>query len=484
MSLFDCKTKLFSFNEKQYSRLISIFGNDHEEIEIYNVKMNEEFRAYDRSGSAHRFNAPASGVVLFVSGRKSDREAINSLLSIWEQAKLTPPEVIPAERISDAELRTRAIETIIKALHVELRQTASDAVRLDRQIAALREELENTRMRLCEVNAQDRLAGGLPVMSFDRQSNGAVWDMGSAPVGRQLLPYAGNLLRGLAIQVEDLSFLESGELIASLRAQEDDSILASWHVDETAHDGWIVLAIEEPISYKYRYVDLELQWYGDHHNAPQVRLGDAFGDPEASLVTDDGPGLHNMLALRVWSGGDFDKEAQSSFINFPHEVDASTMRRFAVRVPEHRLQSMQPVVKREFQWNWYSCESNNLFLHPTLGGSSIVRIDLKTSMQTTSLSTLACNANRNAPSIDFSIIIASDDLSEDELEQIAYGDAGTDAVVGRAGWTTVMPGTSVPIAVPMQSVDGMLYAYFLTRVTGDNVSYAHFWFRNLKMELR
>lgn len=441
--------------------------------------------ATDPSGAGHTLNAPASGAVVIVAQGDHDSPLMHDVAALWTRAEFEPPPIVGLGDGDDGGFAANVCATLMSQLHQELRQTASDAVRLDRQIFALREELEGCRTIISETNIANRLAGDLPVMAFERLPNNTFWDMGEQPEGAQLLPYSGHLIRAVAFAVDTPSALGAGRLNASLVAREDDAVLARWEIENANADPWVILAVKDQIHARYRYVDLVLEWEGADGDAPRIGLSQVTGDREAFLRTSDAENEREMLALRVWTGAPLLGEDYARYVVLPSEAERLADPRPAVKVPAHRLAKVRAAVQRRFEWEWLRAENSDLFLHPTLEGPSIAAVDLRWTSAVRGLSTLLSNPNAKAPQIAFGLVAARDVVSAETLEHIVNGEDAegaedADAVIARQAWTVVPPGTVRPLELAFPEPEDGFKGYFLTKVAGDDVSFAHAWFRNIK----
>lgn len=483
MSLYSSQTKILTFSDTKFEYFNEFLSNHHGEVGVFRVGFDGQLMARDTSGSEHSLNAPAIGSVVLVRGHGDDEDAANACAMLWERAGIAPPAIVSDRDADPTDLPARVLAAIVSALEAELRQTAASAVRLDRQIAILREELEDTRAHLAEARRADRQSLNLPLIAYERVSNGATRRMDEFPLLRQLLPYAARHVCGVAFQVEEPTFADGGALTASLRAREDDSVLASWQVEKVSADGWVVLSVDEALPYKYRYVDLELKWIGTGGPAPEIRLADAFGDPDGYLRTAEEADPHNMLALRIWTGDAFQRAVHDSSANFPTADRFQPQGMLSVPVTRRQLSQVEPVTEHDFDWAWYRQDGDTLFLHPVLAGPSIVRLDLTSDMHVAELVAFGCNKNGNAPPIEFSIIVAGSPLDAAALEAAAGGATSPDTILGSSDWTSVAPGTVAPASVRLKTRSEAPHVYFMVRVTGESIEYAHFWFSNIRMVL-
>lgn len=476
-SLFNSDTKIFLFSEKA----LKAFKARSDKCDISTVFLVRRahdggLEAVDSDDGRHAFNAPASGATVFVADGKNGRDLMEEASELWTKALLPQPPVVDAGQ--DGAM-TLVCSHLMEALQDELKQTAGDAVRLDRQIAALREELENYRMRLVETGARERLAGALPVMSYERLPDNMIWDLGQRPRGAQLLPYAGYLIRAVSFQIENPETLSNGVLIARLVAKEDDSILQQWRIESTEDYPWVILSMKDAIPYRYRYVDLVIEWEGMPEDAPHIRLALAIGDKEAYLRTGDDQIRREMLAMRVWTGSAFDDEDYARFVIYPEVLEDIAGEHLAVNVPPHRLSKAHKLVKRTFQWEWLRAEANNLLVHPTREGPSIAMAEMRWTSPVRGISTLLTNPNKKAAEIAFSMIASHDKLTEGALEKIAEGDRSKD-IIASFDWVILDPGTARLMELEFPEPQEDFKLYFMTSVPGGDESYAHAWFRNLK----
>jgi len=479
MSLFDSKTKILFFSDNDYEKISNLLYSE-ELISHYFVEYGQDglLQAKDINKKIHTFNAPANGAVLLIKSGTTNAEMLKSVLSLWDRAGLDEPNIFNIENIDELELCKNIYALLINDLHRELLVTAEQSVNLDRQIAALREELENLRLESEGTNFSRRLAGEQPTLSYERLPNNFYWDMGMYPCGKQLLPYSGNILSAIAIYIEDINTLKNGLLTASIIAREDDKILDKWELDESLiiHEQWLLLKIKERIPYRYRYIDLTIEWHGSGMNAPQLGLANAYGDKEAYVDITDFDNQDTMLALKVWSGTLFDNNSISKYMHYDTK---SFVNNYTVKIPQKTINNIQKVVDREFDHRWLTTENNNILLHPTLEGPSIVYLYERWSGPVKGISTLLTISNYLSPAIAFSIIISRKELSEKVLGELADGNKKS-GEVDVLPWKKILPGTDVPIDMMFTTPSKEFLCYFLTRVDGKSVDNAHSWFKDLK----
>ncbi len=434
--------------------------------------------ALDQFGTSHSFNAPAGGAVVFVAD-DAGRRLADDAVALWTRAKLPAPRIVDADAHDAAELQNAIFGALMGDLHAELRQTAEDAVRLDRQVAALREQLEHYRLSLSELKTWAHLAGRLPLLAFERLPENSVWSLGEEPSGAQLLPFAGNLIRAVSIQLNNADFLSNGRLTARLRAREDDSVLESWTIERATDDEWVVLAVKKDIPYRYRYVDLELDWDGDSDEAPAVRLANVIGDEEALLRSGGGTAAHQMLAMRVWTGSGFDAGDYKRFVTYPGETEKFAEGRLSVNVQPDLLARAEAVATRSVASDWLRSESNHLHVQPAASGPSIAAVDLGWTSSVRGVSALLASPDAKAPRIAFSVVASEEELSEAALMEIAGGHR-TERALAMLKWTVVEPGTSRPMILEFPKPRSKVRAHFITKVSDDAGGDAQAWFRNLK----
>ena len=479
MSLFDSKTKILFFSENDYELISNILPVE-ELISVYFVRYGEDnqLQAKDKNSKIHTFNAPANGAVVLVSNGGANDELLESVISLWERASIEKPNIINIENADELALCKKIYSSLINDLHAELLNTTKQAVDLDKQIAALREELENLRLEREGTKFARGLAGERPTLSFERLPNNIYWDLGNNPYGTQLLPYSGSILSAVAINVQDINTLKSGKLLASLKAREDNRFLEQWEIDDTfvIQNNWLLLKISDRISYKYRYIDLVIEWHGNTKAAPQLGLANAYGDDEAYANIDNYNNQNVMLALKVWSGILFDNNKISQYMNYGSESFGSHL---TVKVPQKTINSIQKAVKRNFDHRWLTTDNNNLLLHPTLEGPSIACMNESWSAPVRGISALLSISNHRSPDIAFSIITSKKELSEKVLDELANEKKTLDQV-NVLPWKKVLPGSEAPVEIMFTSPASDFKCYFLTKVDGKTVDNAHSWFKDIK----
>lgn len=482
-SLFDSSSKIFFFSQSDFSQCaILLHSKCRAEPLLVGCDDSDQLIAIDQYDHSHTFNAPAAGAVVFIKGSEDSQPLFDRAAALWTSATFDIPAYVSSGSLADPEFASEVAGKLLDALHLELVQVSADAVRLDRQIATLRERVENYRMELSEFKLNEHLSSQLPVMTFERLGAGSYWDMGKEPTGSQLLPYAGNIIRAISIEFKDNSFLSSGRLIASLRAREDGSILQNWVVKFKGESSWVILAVEKSIPYKYRYVELVLIWEGDPDASPQVAIASASGDQEAFLTTSGTTPRREMLAMRIWTGASFSKKDYEHYIVFPSKLEELTSeQQVAVKFPANLLTNAKKIVEREFKWAWFRSEDNSMFLHPTPEGPTIARVDLKLLSPIRGVSAELTVPNTKSPIIRFAIYAACEELDMDFLNRLIAGDVlETDKLITASGWHDVEPGTRRLTNVAFSKAENNIKLYLLTTTYTKNVSFAHAWFKNLK----
>ncbi|WP_306250230.1 DUF6212 domain-containing protein [Parvularcula sp. IMCC14364] len=480
MSLFNADTKLFYFDDAVQNK-VSGLNSDDLTFRAFRVSANDNgiLTATEADGQVHTFNAAAAGAVVFLSAAGSNEPLAEQAATLWTSAGLTPPPVVNASSGRGAELTRSILSTVNAQLESELQATATEAISLDRQIAVLREEVENLKMQLVKKRLEERFTGTLPILAYENDASGSTVELSNTRSAKQMLPFAGSLIVGLAIQLAQTPDFSNGYLRASLVAREDGKTLCQWQIREKPAHDLIALSIEEPIAHKYRYIDLVLEWMGTDVSAVSLKLAESKGDPEGYLKLSDDTDLSKPLMLKVWTGNSFSHAEMSDWVFQPTAIEELGRALLARPISDSVLASAKVTIEREFNFRLFNIDDSGLMLHPTLHGPSVADFDPKWTRPVNGFSAEIVNPHEEAPKVSFNMVISEEELSGEDVIAVTEGQDIDGAVA--AGWKNMIGGTRGAIELHLDKPQQISRCYLLTKVDGDSVSHAHVRFRKLSL---
>ncbi|MCI5045009.1 MAG: hypothetical protein MRY72_09955 [Aquisalinus sp.] len=480
MSLYNADTKLFYFDDSIQNKVSSLSQEDFT-FRAFRVSANDNgaLIATETDGQVHTFNAAAAGAVIFLSSSNSNEALAEQANALWTNAGLAAPAIVNAASNRGPEL-TRAILASVNAqLEVELHATATEAISLDRQIAVLREEVENLKMQLVKKRLEERFTGTLPILAYENKASGSSVELSNTRTAKQMLPFAGSLIVGLAIQLAEMPDFANGYLRASLVAREDGKTLCQWQIREQPAYDLIALSIEEPIAHKYRYIDLVLEWMGSDVSSISLKLAESKGDPEGYLQLSDGTDLSKPLMLKVWTGNSFSNTEMSEWVFQPTIIEELGRSLLARPVSDSALSSAKVTIERDFKFRLFNVDDSGVMLHPTLHGASVAEFDPKWTKTVSGLFAEIVNPHEGAPKVAFNLVISEEELKGEDVIAVTEGQDIDGAVA--AGWKNMIGGTRGSIELHTDKPQQISRCYLLTKVDGDSVSHAHVRFRKLSL---
>ncbi len=481
-SVFNCNNKLLSFSDTDFVAAQKAFSEE-ELFEHYLIKdagSDSELAAIDINGKLHTFFGPANGAVVCVKTPSSSNETLDKLIALWESAGYSAPATVDVTDIASQDTAVEISKSFLTQLGSELHQVSEDAVKLDKQVALLREDLEDYRRSINELQLESRLRGHFPSLTFEREPGNASISIDTSQF-RQLLPYAGNLLSMIAVHVPDFATSHNGALIAKLIAREDNAELANWKVDANDIQGpWVHFSLQKRISTRYRFIDLVLQWEGNYVTTPRLSLADAFGDEDGYLKIFDESQINKMLAMRVWTGSQFDKKKANGCIVFPSEVSKLYSDVLLRKIPESLITQVQGVGNPKVGFKWVNTQQNDIFLHPTLPGPSIAQLPVSLPSPVTGMQTRLSLEHEKSKPVSFRIaaITAS---SRNVKKYLKKCDATLDDVLFDSGWNSIVGRSEKPLQLNFNKPSSDFVVILQTRSDEKDASYGHAWFRDIKV---
>lgn len=161
---------------------------------------------------------------------------------------------------------------------------------------------------------------------------------------------------------------------------------------------------------------------------------------------------------------------------------------------EGKLYSVTTVLKEAFElaierpafgYDIWSCEGNDIFLHPTAAGPSVLVGTVSLPQKVSCLHTRLHLPDSRAPEVEFAFAMVSGELDQATLNWFESSkkaspetalEAVPETVLGHQPWIQLDGGTELPLAVDLASTSEKVTLLFGTR-TGDVEHFAHAYFR-------
>ncbi len=457
-------------------------------LDLYRIDTKDgAWEATDTAGRSHPITAAVCGASVVLRDPDIDDADIAPLLSLWTDVGLAPPRVLatPTDTAGCA-----VLAALVHALEEELQTTATDAVRLDAQIAHLRDELEDMRSTIWDLREERKLSGRLPVETFSKAPNGADWPLRHGPTLSQLIPFPGHMVRAFALCFDgQLARRDSfdGVLQISLVAREDGETLGVWTLDASGlaqkDEAWAVCQIEADVPRRYRFLELQLTWRGAAEQQGTLLMADAAGDPRLALHADGQQVSDHMLALRVWTGEPFNTGRRSEgFLPAVAEEDRIEQPHLTP-LPFKALNGARKISEHKVEMKWFRQEGQGLFVHPLQDAASVIALRVEMEPPVSGLRAMLSLENERAFTTDFAIVCSAMELNLEAILDLAKPDARrTDRALGRLTWTDLIGGTARPVEVSFSHPSEHVNIYLATRRGGEKVDFCHAWFRNLALE--
>lgn len=423
--------------------------------------------------------APPTGPVVIGAGEAA---AATGLSALWSRSGLSEPETVTLSG-EVADDRARIAAAMARTALDAHRGACGEAVALDRQLAALREQLEDTRNKWQECStALKAVTRDLPVLGFSTQSFKGTLAAGPEMVISQLLPFASLHCKAASIHIARPASAE-GQLECHLMAQEDDVTLATWEgVDATA-EGWRIFDMPAEIPWRYRGLRLVFTWTGPAEGAPELSLAPAAGMDRYFVHANAAPQPGVRLAMRAWTG--HPTAPESGFEARQGTARKRELSQQSVKLGRNAFEAHRKLVARSLgEWPWVTSDDTGILVHPTLKGPSIVALDVDLPYAVTGFVLTLESPNVAAPEIEFLVAVFRDDVELD-LDSGLQNPLPLDLAVAESGWQPVLPGSAMPVEVKLAAGRiGPLQLVLATRVKGSSIAYAHAWFRDVRAEIR
>ena len=480
-SLYDSKSKVFCFSEEGLDTVRREIADDGF-FDLYRICASgkeDGLQAVDATGREHALHGPANGATVLLRDPGDADEPFDKVMDLWRRSGLDAPAALDTGASDRTMISRRVAESLVQQLEKELTQVSSNAIGLDKQIAVLREDLEDYRRNVEELQLVRRLAGEYPVLSFERKPSRSTARVGGDAL-TQLLPYGGNVMSAVGISLSNLRASE-GALELRLVAREDDSTLASWTLEASAlKDGWNCVSIGRRIPTRYRFVDVHVRWKGFEEHAPSVRLSDAYGDSEGFASAAGVPLQNQMLALKVWTGNRFDEEVAANHAHFSSDRDRLTASTHYQSVPEEMLKAVEGLTDPGKDRSWLRAAGNGVMVHPTSEGPSVAALDVSLTAPLTALTLSASVENPKSRPVSFRVVVV-DAASDDHLTYARDPDLQGGDALHEGAWEEVLPCTELPLTCELAASVERAKILLMTKVVDGDESFAHAWFRNFQV---
>lgn len=424
--------------------------------------------------------APPAGPTVVVA---ANDDACASLCDLWRGAKLATPAVVSLGGDDAAALQAARV-AVAEALAAEaLKAHAAvsvEATSLDRQIVALREQLEDARNKWQDCSEVLRtVTRGLAVLGYSTRASSGNRVLTPGETVSQILPFSGLYCKAVAFQITKAA-TGAGNIECQLLASEDDAVLATWESIERDRDGWVTLEIPENIPWRYRNLRLVIKWSGSDDGGPQIAIAKAAGMDRYFLHVDAVPQAGERLAMRVWTGHPY---ATAHAGGEPPRKLRPTKPAgdYGVLIGPDVLRAHTKMVDRSLgDWPWVEVDDASIMIHPTPAGPSIVSVRMRAPMPIKGVQLTCESPNGSAVPIDFLAAVYPADFKF-SLDEFAPDPLPRDAAVAIEGWHTVKPRTVLPLMMDFKQQRDPLQLVLATRVEGSRVDHAHAWFRELRM---
>ena len=434
------------------------------------------------------FNAPAAGACVLFDIGQSSADLGDRVEALWRDAGLDVPARVEATGSTDLDTGN-VMGALGAALAHENKQLGMDAVALDRQLVVLREDLEDARNQNRRLSrAIKDVVGDQSQLIYERQPESSTISLRAGTRIEQKMPVIGGLLRSLAFYATfaGRNGDAPGNLNARLEAREDGKIIESWKVPLSRLNGWVYCDINAYVPSRYRNVALVLTFEGDDAAAPMVTLARSLGDPQLFVSIDGKAQDGQCLAQKVFIGEPLALSARTLEAG-PEDVFGK--RSYRQTIPISARDTLRPCVERSLgPWPWLEDQGDaGILVHPTTDGASIAAMDVSWNTAIRGVHTIVNSPNKQAPLIDFSLVLSREPLSPDILD--AYATAPVDepfdfsgkgiADVSHCPWTRLEPGTARGLTLTVHGAEPNGTLYLLTRVPGYSKDYAHAFFRGI-----
>ncbi len=427
-------------------------------------------------------SAPLAGITVLCCTQQTTALA-DRLAAFWSDAGLSaPPIVVLAEKLTKAGLtqaRTDLSGAFAQAAMAAYAEVCGEATTLDRQIAALREQLEDSRNKWQDCSAALKSAThGLPVLGYWTRHFSGSQRLRSGELISQQLPYSSIYCKAAGIHIAKPAG-DAGRLECRLVALEDDVVLAHWGSLPVAREGWCVLSMPDNIPWRYRNLHLVFLWDGSEEHAPELSLCKAAGMDRYFMHINEMPQDGIRLALQAWAGHP-DTPSFGTAIE-PNSLWPHAGREYGIYIGRGVLEQHEKLVDRNLgEWPWVTVADNGVMVHPTLDGPSVISLTLDSPFPIQGAQVL-CEASHPAgPPIEFLVAAFADGTAPGFDKTDPEPDLSLNALASE-GWHAVAPGTGLPLVVQFEARKGPIRLVLATRVKGSSIISAHGWFRDLRL---
>lgn len=426
-------------------------------------------------------HAPPAGLTL-IAHTAAARPLAEALVALWGRAGLPEPNSLALPDSADDPAAPLAVAAIADAFATAAlaaqKEACAEAVLLDRQIAALREQLEDSRNKWQDcARALRDATRGLPMLGYATRDFSGRMKMARSAILSQQLPYAGAYGKAVAIHV-GVPATGPGRLECRLVAQEDDVELARWERVAANREGWRTLELPPDIPWRYRNLRLVLIWHGADAAAPELSLARAAGMDRHFLHVNAAPQDGARLALRAWTG---DPDTPPPVGGTPpSSLQARPGRQLGQPIEPGLLERHVKLVDRSLgDWPWVTVRQQAILVHPTLAGPSLVGLTLEDADGLCGIQLTCESPLESAPRIEFLAAVfpaTTLALNSADPDPLPY-----ERALAVDGWHDLPAGSAIPLELGFAPQTAPVRLVLATRVKGESVDNAHGWFRDIRL---
>ena len=192
------------------------------------------------------------------------------------------------------------------------------------------------------------------------------------------------------------------------------------------------------------------------------------------------PRAGEMLALRLWSGPVFSRDARNDKLLFPLGDDSAS--RYRIPLPAAPFKQARLLSQPVEDIKWYRQSGRDIFCHPVASTPNVVALPLALSTPFSGISTRLDLANAQAFPTQFAILCAPGDHDVETV--LAQLDSPKDVIADTLAvqpWVELLGGTTRAVELTFDHPVDYMTLYLATRVAGDRMDFAHAWFRDLSV---